>query len=56
MKVIIFKEAQEIVPILHPEPATRRSSIKLLLLKTKQSLQENTLRTLKVTKFLRTLF
>ena len=51
MKVMIFKEAQEIVPIIYPEPATRRSSIK-----TKQSLQENTLRTLKVTKFLRTLF
>ena len=51
MKVIIFEEAQEIVPIIHPEPATRRSSIKTLLLKTKQSLQENTLRTLKITKF-----
>ena len=52
MKVVIFKESQEIVPILHPEPATRRSSIKKQLLKTKQSLQENTF----FKKFLRTLF
>ena len=29
LKVMIFKEAQEIVSILHPEGATRRSSIKI---------------------------
>ena len=53
---MIFKEAQEIVPILHPEAATSRSSIIKLLIKTKQISQENTLRTPKVMKFLRTLF